>query len=112
VSVRRPSLNASAGGIVVGVSKNWGQQKDGSLEMIMGVEEVNETLPGCWAGPHSFGPGNLNDDCGSLHFWSLHEGGSHFLFVDGSKQFLKYRAVDVMPALASRAGGESVPVLD
>jgi prepilin-type processing-associated H-X9-DG protein len=42
------------------------------------------------------------------HFWSPHNGGASFLFADSSVRFLPYAAASVLPALASRAGGESV----
>jgi prepilin-type processing-associated H-X9-DG protein len=44
-----------------------------------------------------------------LHFWSLHTGGANFLMADGSACFLTYSAADVLPALATRDGGEVVP---
>ena len=40
--------------------------------------------------------------------WSPHSGGAHFLFADGSVHFLNYSAAPLLPALASRAGGEVV----
>ncbi len=43
-----------------------------------------------------------------FRFWSLHPGGANFLFVDGSVHFLPYSTRPIMPALASRAGGEAV----
>ena len=46
------------------------------------------------------------------HFWSVHPGGAHFAFADGSVRFLKYSADPILPALATRAGGESVAVPD
>ena len=46
--------------------------------------------------------------CDMFHFWSLHTGGAHFLFADGSVHFLNYGAAPLLPALASRAGGEAV----
>lgn len=43
-----------------------------------------------------------------FHFWSLHSGGANFAFADGSVRFLRYSAEPIMPALATRAGGEAV----
>ncbi len=43
-----------------------------------------------------------------FHFWSLHSGGAHFLFADGSVHFLSYASAPILPALASRAGAEAV----
>jgi prepilin-type processing-associated H-X9-DG protein len=43
-----------------------------------------------------------------FHFWSLHPGGAHFLYADGSVHFLGYDADAILPALATRAGGEVV----
>jgi prepilin-type processing-associated H-X9-DG protein len=59
-------------------------------------------------GPFYFGPGRLANPCDFNHFWSLHPGGAHFLFVDGSVHFLSYSAASVMVALATRAGGEVI----
>jgi prepilin-type N-terminal cleavage/methylation domain-containing protein/prepilin-type processing-associated H-X9-DG protein len=57
---------------------------------------------------YHFAPGSLQDNCSRYHFWSLHTGGGHFLFGDGSVRFLSYSARSILPALASRAGGEAV----
>ena len=38
---------------------------------------------------------------------SLHPGGANFLFADGSVRFLAYSADAILPALGTRAGGES-----
>ena len=46
---------------------------------------------------------------GADDFWSLHPGGANFAFADGSVKFLRYSAADILPALATRAGGEAVP---
>ncbi len=59
-------------------------------------------------GPFRFGPGRVENPCDSRHFWSLHTGGANFAFVDGSVRFLPYSADSIMPALATRAGGEAV----
>jgi prepilin-type processing-associated H-X9-DG protein len=47
-----------------------------------------------------------------FHFWSLHSEGAHFLFADGSVHFLNYSAASILPALASRAGGDVVLDID
>ncbi len=87
-----------------------GQQKDGSAEMVLGVMDYRTTYryPSCPSGPYPFGPGRDANPCDAIHFWSQHPGGAHFLFVDGSTRFLAYSAAPLMPALATRAGGEVV----
>ena len=45
-----------------------------------------------------------------FHFWSPHIGGANFIFADGSVRLIRYDANSVMPALASRAGGEVAAV--
>ncbi len=55
-----------------------------------------------------FQAGQYDTRCNNYHFWSLHTGGAHFAFVDGSVRFLSYSAVRMLPALATRAGGEVV----
>lgn len=67
---------------------------------------MESLLPQCGDGPYSFSPGSLKDPCSVFHFWSLHPGGAHFLAVDGSVHFLPYAAASLLPALATRAGGE------
>jgi prepilin-type processing-associated H-X9-DG protein len=46
------------------------------------------------------------------HFWSQHPGGANWAFADGSVRFLRYANASLMPALATRAGGEVVNVLE
>jgi len=61
----------------------------------------------------SLGPGNLNNPCDRFHFWSLHGGGAHFAFVDGSVRFLTFPShSSLIGDLATVAGGESVPLND
>jgi len=91
----------------------WGQGKEGSADMLLGVQERNInsvfTAPNtCSPGPYHFGPGKIGNQCDTFHFWSLHSGGAHFLFGDGSVRFLSYADESVMVALATRAGGEVV----
>jgi prepilin-type processing-associated H-X9-DG protein len=68
------------------------------------------TCDGCLANPLGFGPGRLDNPCDRYHLWSLHPGGANFLFADGSVRFLRYSSRDVISALVSVAGGESVVV--
>ncbi len=112
VGERPPSADGGFGWWYAG----WGQNKDGSGDMVLGVRERN--VGSIWAGscppgPYEFGPGRVQNQCDAFHFWSLHlGGGAHFLFCDGSVRFLSYDADAVLPALATRAGGEVATVAD
>lgn len=90
----------------------WGQDKNGEGDMHIGtrVRNNDRRSPECPIGPHEFGPGRLSNQCDFLHFWSLHSGGANFAFADGSVRFLRYSANDILPALATRAGGEAVAI--
>ena len=68
------------------------------------VPEVSE----CPQGPYQYTAGDVDNICDLLHFWSLHHGGANFAMVDGSVRFITYNANDIMPALATRAGRETV----
>ena len=57
--------------------------------------------------PSIFQPGQIDNYCSFNNFWSFHPGGVNFAYVDGSVHFIPYTAQAVMPALASRAGGEA-----
>ncbi|MEO2089144.1 MAG: H-X9-DG-CTERM domain-containing protein, partial [Gemmataceae bacterium] len=59
-----------------------------------------------------FVAGDLSRKCDAFHFWSLHSGGANFAFADGSVHFLNYSADAILPALATRAGGEVVALPD
>jgi prepilin-type N-terminal cleavage/methylation domain-containing protein/prepilin-type processing-associated H-X9-DG protein len=93
-----------------------GLNLNGSADMVLGVREIGfGTSPpiGCGRGPYHFGPGRSDNPCDILHFWSMHAGnGANFLFADGSIRFLPYHAEPMMPAMATRAGNESVAVPD
>jgi prepilin-type processing-associated H-X9-DG protein/prepilin-type N-terminal cleavage/methylation domain-containing protein len=92
--------------------RGWGQAQDGSAEMLLGASELNISRPRCIQGLYQFGPGRIDNLCDLFHFWSLHPGGANFLFADGSVCFLSYSARDILPALATRAGGEVVTLPD
>ena len=91
-----------------------GQDGAGSLDSVIGVRDPNvasesEYRP-CGIGPFSFNAGRADDSCSVFHYWSLHPGGANFAFADGSVRFLSYSADSILPALATRAGGEVVEV--
>jgi prepilin-type processing-associated H-X9-DG protein len=107
VGERPPSADGVFGWWYAG----FGQAKDGSADMVLGVLEENSGsfAPMCpLFPPYEFGPGSLGNQCDEFHFWSLHPGGANFLFCDGSVRFLSYSAAPIMPALATRRGGEAV----
>lgn len=91
-----------------------GQSLDGSADMVLGVRELNVRMTNaCPPGASAFGPGQLKSQCDALHYWSPHlGGGAHFLLADGSVHFLTYSLAPLMPALASRSGGEAVNIPD
>jgi prepilin-type N-terminal cleavage/methylation domain-containing protein len=85
-----------------------GQQLTGSADVVLGAAERNVTRPDCPPGPYAFGPGRSDDPCAAFHYWSLHGGGGTFLLGDGAARFLPYSASGILPALATRQGGEPV----
>jgi prepilin-type processing-associated H-X9-DG protein len=108
VGERPPSFDNRYGWWCYGV----GQANTGSLDAHLGAREVNRSdrLPyvACpRREPYRFQPGGWADPCSAFHFWSLHPGGANFALADGSVRFLPYSAADVLPALATRAGGEA-----
>ncbi|MCI0704053.1 MAG: DUF1559 domain-containing protein [Planctomycetia bacterium] len=92
----------------------WGQNKDGECDGVLGVRTEPRLGTGiaCEGMPELFQPGKFDNQCDMFHFWSPHTGGANFAFADGSVRFLKYSADDIMPALATRAGGEAVTLPD
>ncbi|MBY0231006.1 MAG: DUF1559 domain-containing protein [Gemmataceae bacterium] len=81
---------------------------------LMATDDYRHNWPdkGC-PGPGAPGggplrPGRLQNPCDRSHYWSLHPRGANFAFADGSVRFLPYSANGLLPALSTRAGGESV----
>jgi prepilin-type N-terminal cleavage/methylation domain-containing protein/prepilin-type processing-associated H-X9-DG protein len=88
----------------------WGVSGNSDTDTLLGVNELNDGIGGCPAGPYQFGPGQLKNQCDQFHFWSLHTGGANFLFADGSVKFMPYgTANSVMQSLSTAGGGEVVP---
>jgi prepilin-type N-terminal cleavage/methylation domain-containing protein/prepilin-type processing-associated H-X9-DG protein len=111
VGERPPSSDQEYGKWYTGGGQVFGPEHTGSADCVLGVSELHMWLAGgysglCHEGPYSFRPGTLARKCDVFHFWSLHTGGGHFLFCDGSVQFLTYSADRTLSALATRAGGE------
>jgi prepilin-type N-terminal cleavage/methylation domain-containing protein/prepilin-type processing-associated H-X9-DG protein len=93
-----------------------GQSLTGSPDMLLGVRERNlgddPAVAGCPPGPYHFTAGSFRTQSDLFHFWSPHDGGANFLFADGAVHFLPYSADSILPALATRAGGEPVSLPD
>jgi prepilin-type N-terminal cleavage/methylation domain-containing protein len=92
-----------------------GQAGTGSADMLLGARERNWRGPyvkHCPEGPYRFQEGRVTEQCDLFHFWSLHSGGGHFLFASGAVRFLAYSADPLLPALATRSGGEPVALPD
>jgi prepilin-type processing-associated H-X9-DG protein len=108
VGERPPSATEVEGWVYFGT----GQADSGSLDSVLGARELNYYYAAkwCWKGPYFFGPGRVDNQCDMFHFWSLHLGGANFLFADGSVHHLTYSADSVLPALATRSGGEPVSI--
>lgn len=86
----------------------------GAPDLVLGVQETDANdPPQTEYVPHEFyRPGSLEDPnyYHRWHYWSLHAGGSNWLLSDGSVRFMTYAAGNtVLPALATRSGGEVVP---
>lgn len=80
----------------------------GATDSYLGVRDINPVVQNCDIGPYHFVSTTLSDYCGTFHFWSTHGPGANFLFADGSVRFLPYSADAILPALASRAAGDTV----
>lgn len=79
--------------------------------MVLGVRKRNAGGPfgtHCPPGPYNFQAGRVEQQCDLFHFYSLHNGGVHFLFADGAVRFMTYEADTILPALATRAGREII----
>ena len=92
----------------------YGIDYNGTADLVLGVRERNSVtdpaFPDCGQGFAHYRPGRFDAMCDVMHFWSPRPGGGNFLFADGSVRFLVYSADDILPALATRAGGETVTV--
>jgi prepilin-type N-terminal cleavage/methylation domain-containing protein/prepilin-type processing-associated H-X9-DG protein len=105
-------------------------RNSGSCGVDLGAGELNvkgndiPQMDACPTGPYVYGqlfvpagsppgqfngPGSILNPCDQFHFWSLHSGGSNFLFADGGVRFVTYDTPQtLMTNLSTRAGGEPV----
>jgi prepilin-type N-terminal cleavage/methylation domain-containing protein len=93
----------------------WGLWSYEHLDSTLGagnslfVYSQSDTGAACPVGNQYFQPGRQSNPCDMHHFWSLHTGGGNWAFGDGAIRFLTYSAgVTIIPALATKAGGENV----
>jgi prepilin-type processing-associated H-X9-DG protein len=86
----------------------WGWWTWSAFDASLGVRNTYALYGTCkdWL-PEKYRPGEGNN-CDTHHFWSAHPGGGNWLFADTSVRFLPYRSDSVLPALATRSGGEVV----
>jgi prepilin-type processing-associated H-X9-DG protein len=89
-----------------------GQDARGTLDASLGAQELNNSpyapYRKCGRGPFPYQARTLQDPCGAFVYWSLHSGGSHFAFCDGSVRMVRYSAAPILPQLATRSGGEII----
>ena len=92
----------------------YGVDGSGKGDMILGTNDGGGggDLYTFGCDPLGFMRGDFKNYCHTMHFWSLHPGGANFAFADGSVRFLTYSAASVLPALATRAGGETATIPD
>jgi prepilin-type processing-associated H-X9-DG protein len=111
VGERPPSKDGTLGWWYAGTGVD---NSTGTADSVLGMRAlaIGIFAQGCPPGPYDFFPGNLDNQCHAFHFWSLHPGGANFAFGDGHVQFCAFAGADIMPALATRAGGEIVSVPD
>ncbi len=91
-----------------------GYDNSGAGDVVLGARDAGyaafvRQTNGTSCGPTRVGlmPGSLNEPCDQSHYWSLHTAGTNGLFADGSVHFLRYSADGVLPAMTTRAGGDS-----
>jgi prepilin-type N-terminal cleavage/methylation domain-containing protein len=103
---RPPSFDFHLGWWYAGL----GMDGAGLMELHIGTNVV--PTGHCGYAEVPFSEGKFSDPCSHYHYWSPHSGGGHFAFSDCSVRFLSYSAKEIMPALATRAGGEVVAVTE
>jgi prepilin-type N-terminal cleavage/methylation domain-containing protein/prepilin-type processing-associated H-X9-DG protein len=103
VGERPPSYDMEYGWWFAGA----GYDNSGVGDVVLGARETGYAASlSCPATKVGFQPGQTSVTCDQVHFWSLHDGGGNFLLGDGSVRFVAYSVDSILPALATRNGGE------
>jgi prepilin-type processing-associated H-X9-DG protein len=96
-----------------GIHSGWYSDWTSCVCVVTNIRSANDadwypTLGDCPFREHNdpLRPGQRDEACDQTHFWSLHVGGAYFAFADGSVKFLSYARSPILPALATRSGGE------
>jgi prepilin-type N-terminal cleavage/methylation domain-containing protein len=108
VGERPPSTDMNFGWWFAG----YGWDGRGTADCVLPARAVGSAASGyfgsCPATNVGLRPGNVNNMCDAVHWWSNHPGGALFLMGDGSARFISYANANILAALQTRAGGEVV----
>ncbi len=87
-----------------------GYDGSGVGDVILGSQSLRyASALGCPSTSVGLQPGKFSNPCDQAHFWSPHQTGANFLYVDGSVHYLTYgTSQTVLNQLATRNGGEVV----
>lgn len=108
---------------MLGASWGWGWwDSNDNGDVATGMRVTTNLFGSCGTWPQLYGPGAggatvdsfVGDPqwCHIHHAWSFHGGGANMAMADGSIRFFSYSASSIMPALATRNGGEVASIPD
>jgi prepilin-type N-terminal cleavage/methylation domain-containing protein len=130
VGERPPSADLNFGWWFAGAGFDGSGVGDITLGARETVYAVSIVPVGSYAGQYGakcplnkvgFQPGNINDNCDQIHFWSWHPAGANWLLGDGSCRFMNYSLDENPPQLTpasplmqmcTRNGGEATNLAD
>jgi prepilin-type processing-associated H-X9-DG protein len=105
VGERPPSTDLDFGWWFAGA----GWDGSGTGDVLLGAREYNYASSlGCPSSKVGLQPGNPDNPCDQVHFWSMHTGGANFLMADGRVRFVVYAGNGVLPAMCTWNGGEAI----
>jgi prepilin-type N-terminal cleavage/methylation domain-containing protein/prepilin-type processing-associated H-X9-DG protein len=85
----------------------WGWWAYSDYDNLLATQSNYPIYTGC-AAPNVYAQGDINKDCDSEHFWSVHDGGGNWAMGDGSVRFIGYTGAAATIPLSTRNGGEVV----